>query len=259
LNIENTSDRFPDGSVWVRTHPVTYLFDHVDAPTKHAWHQLTYAVRGQLEVHTADTRALIPPDCAIWVPAELEHREMMRAPVSVRSLYLAPGALHAPPQGCRTVTVSPLLRELILHITRLGALDQRNERHARLIGVLIDLLAAMTDVPLQLPTPRDPRARRLVALIEAAPGDRIPMARLARRAGASLRTLERLFLEQTAMPVGEWRRRFRLFHALRLLEGGATVTDVAFEVGYANVSAFCTAFRRQFGTPPTRRATRQRA
>ena len=76
---------------------------------------------------------------------------------------------------------------------------------------------------------------------------------LARKAGASLRTLERCFVAETGASVGDWRRRVRLFHALRLLEGGASVTEVALEVGYASTSAFSHAFARQFGRSPSRR------
>lgn len=231
---------------------MTYLHDHEDEPHAHDWHQLTFASGGNLEVHTAGMRSLIPADGAIWVPAGLEHRELMHAPVSVRSLYVAPGAMPDAVPTSRTLGVSPLLREMILHITREGALDRRTARQARLIDVLIDLVADMPEVPMQLPTPHDPRARRLIALLEGEPGRDVPIAALAREAGASPRTIERIFLRETSMSVGEWRRRFRLLHGLAMLEGGATVTETAFEIGYATVSAFSAAFRRQFGCPPTR-------
>ncbi len=65
--------------------------------------------------------------------------------------------------------------------------------------------------------------------------------------------IERCFLDDTGMSVGEWRRRFRMFHAMRLLEGGASVTDTAFDVGYRSVSAFTVAFTRHFGASPSRR------
>jgi AraC-like DNA-binding protein len=48
----------------------------------------------------------------------------------------------------------------------------------------------------------------------------------------------------------------RLFHALHLLEAGGSVTEVALEVGYDSTSAFCQAFRRQFGHSPKRRRFR---
>jgi len=244
---------FPDGSVWVRTEPVTFLHDVAKPPHAHAWHQLTYALRGQLEVETADARALVPPDGAVWVPAGLEHREAMRAPVSVRTLYVAPGAMAPQAARTRTVAVSPLLRELIVHVSRIGALDRRAPAQARLAAVLLDLLQATADVPLQLPLPRDPRARRMAALVEAAPGDPVALAALARRAGGSLRTIERCFVADTGVAAGEWRRRFRLLHALSLLEGGASVSSVAFDVGYASLSAFSAAFTHHFGVRPSHR------
>jgi AraC-like DNA-binding protein len=245
---------FPDDSVWVRTEPITFLHDHRASRHAHAWHQLTFALRGHLEVETEEARALVPPDCAVWVPAGLQHAEAMWAPVTVRTLYLAPGAMPSQPMHTRTVAISPLVRELIVHVSAIGSLDCADARQARLAEVLVDLLADAPEVALHLPTPRDPRARRLAEVIHADPGDRTPIAELARGAGGSLRTLERCFVADTGLRVGQWRRRLRLFHALRLLEGGASVSTVAFEVGYANASAFTAAFTRHFGTPPTRRA-----
>lgn len=149
--------------------------------------------------------------------------------------------------------ISPLLRELIAHVSPIGALDRDTPTHAHLADVLVDLLDAAPEVSLQLPTPRDPRARRLVELVRADPAHRASIASLSRRAGASVRTLERLFVTETGLSVGEWRRRFRLLYSLRLLDAGMTVAEVADAVGYRTSSAFTAAFSRHFGAPPTRR------
>jgi AraC-like DNA-binding protein len=232
---------------------VTFLHDFVQKQHAHEWHQLTFAVRGHLELITADARRIVPADRAVWVPAGVEHTEVMRAPVSMRSIYIARAATRVTPQGLRTIEVTPLLRELVLHITRLGALDRRNAEQARLVDVLFDQLAAASDVPLELRLPKDPRARKFAELVTREPGDDASIAQLARKAGASLRTLERCFLAETGVAVGEWRRRMRLFHALRLLEAGGSVTEVALEVGYATTSAFSAAFTRELGRSPTGR------
>jgi AraC-like DNA-binding protein len=252
-----------DGPVWVRTYPVTFLHDVTEPPHDHAWHQLTFAARGHLEVITDQARHIVPADRAVWVPAGTQHAEVMRAPISMRSIYISrlampparrPGAPTArPAPGVRTIAVTPLLRELILHVSRIGALDRRRPEQARLVGVLLDQLASARDVSLALPSPRDPRARRFAELVTREPGDDASIAALARRAGASLRTIERCFLRETGVAVGDWRRRVRLFHALRLLEEGASVTAAAIEVGYASASAFSQAFARQFGRSPTGR------
>jgi AraC-like DNA-binding protein len=251
-----------DGPVWVRTYPVTFLHDVTQTEHDHAWHQLTFAARGHLEVITDDARHIVPADRAVWVPAGTLHTEIMRAPISMRSIYISsrasrpPAALARAPRAAdrvRTIAVTPLLRELILHVSRIGALDRRRPEQARLVGVLLDQLAAAQDVSLALPSPRDPRARKFADLVTREPGDDASIAALARRAGASLRTIERCFLAETGVPVGEWRRRVRLFHAMRLLEAGASVTSVALDVGYASTSAFSHAFARQFGHSPTGR------
>lgn len=265
-----------DGPVWVRTYPVTFLHDVTETEHDHAWHQLTFATRGHLEVVTDEARHIVPTDRAVWVPAGTPHTEIMRAPISMRSIYISrlaflPGRVvpgRTAPDRVRTIRVAPLLRELILHISRIGALDRRKPEQARLVGVLLDQLATAPDESLALRSPRDPRARRLADLIMRELGDGgatggatgaarsrgvASISMLARKAGASLRTIERCFVAETGASVGDWRRRVRLFHALRLLEGGASVTTVALEVGYASTSAFSHAFMRQFGRPPSRR------
>src|ERR1041385_952702 len=138
-----------DGPVWVRTYPVTFLHDVTEPPHDHAWHQLTFATRGHLELITDDARHIVPADRAVWVPAGIQHAEVMRAPISMRSIYIArlPSAPvagrvgPAAPERVRTIAVTPLLRELILHISRIGALDRRKPEQARLVSVLLDQLA----------------------------------------------------------------------------------------------------------------------
>jgi len=75
---------------------------------------------------------------------------------------------------------------------------------------------------------------------------------LARRYGASRRTLERLFRRQTGLSFGMWRQKARLLDSIRLLAEGKSVTEAAFDSGYAGVSAFVAAFKRTFGYTPGR-------
>ena len=241
--------------MWVRTFPVTLEHDHVLAPHAHDWDQLTYAASGVLRVDTAAASWTVPPHTAVWVPAGVEHAEQMFAPVTMRTLYFAPRLIKALPRTeCRAVNISSLLRELILHASRQGALDRRTASHAHAIGMLLDQLATVTAVPLQLPTPRDDRARRVAAFLRDAPDDNAPVAALARRAGASRRTIERLFVRETGMTIAEWRRRLRLLHAVRLLAEGEPVTAAALAVGYTSVSAFIAVFKKEFGETPGRYA-----
>ena len=75
---------------------------------------------------------------------------------------------------------------------------------------------------------------------------------LALDAGASLRTLQRLFPSQTGLALDAWRQKARLIQAVADLSAGAPVTTTAMDCGYDSVSAFIAAFKRQFGVTPGR-------
>ena len=101
-----------------------------------------------------------------------------------------------------------------------------------------------------LPLPRDVRALRLATHLQAEPADRRDLEALAADAGASLRTLQRCFADETGLTIEAWRQKARLVHAAAALAGGASVTVAAIDCGYDSASAFIAAFRRQFGVTP---------
>jgi AraC-like DNA-binding protein len=74
----------------------------------------------------------------------------------------------------------------------------------------------------------------------------------AEMAGASARTLARLFQRETGMSFQAWRRQLRLTEGLAALSEGETPARVAAAVGYGSGPAFGAAFRSVFGTTPGR-------
>ncbi len=241
----------PDGYP-VRGLAQTFRNGHrLDVHT-HPWAQLVYAVSGVMQVETPHAAWLAPPTRAIWVPPNMPHGIEMRGTVAMRTLYLTPVDQDGRLARCRALEVAPLLRELILHIVRLGMLKEGVEEHLRLGGLLIDLLAAAETAPLELPLPRDPRARSLAQKILASPGEEAKLAHLSQGSGASLRTLQRLFLAETALPLEAWRRRARMQQGVVALSAGTSVTEAALVCGYQSASAFIAAFKGTFGVTPTR-------
>jgi AraC-like DNA-binding protein/quercetin dioxygenase-like cupin family protein len=247
--------RDPDGFP-VRGLASTYRDGHRLDRHTHPWAQLVYAVSGTMRVATPQATWLTPPTRAIWVPGGTPHEIEMRGTVDMRTLYLAPSG-HYPTLGsCRAIEVAPLLRELIVHIVRIGMLEQDNPAHARLEDLLVDLLAQAETAPLDLPLPRDQRAAGFAERLLAEPGASASLADLARGSGASLRTLQRLFQAETGLSLDAWRGRARMQQAVVSLSAGAPVTEAALDAGYASASAFVAAFRRAFGVTPGRYRTR---
>jgi AraC-like DNA-binding protein len=95
-------------------------------------------------------------------------------------------------------------------------------------------------------------AARIVEMLAAESGGERPLIDLCRAAGASKRTVERVFQRETGMTLGKWRQQFRLMRALQLLAEGAKVTHAALEAGYSTSSAFISMFRTSLGTTPGR-------
>ncbi|MEZ4441231.1 MAG: helix-turn-helix transcriptional regulator [Polyangiaceae bacterium] len=238
----------------VRSYAVTHPPNlHLGERVLEDYNQLVYATRGVMTVTTATSQWVVPTHRAVWIPAGTMHSVRMAGRVQLRTLYFKRGlGGRRVPRQCVAVQVSPLLRELIVEAARIGLLHDRPSEEQRLARVILDQLERVPVAPLRLPSPRDERALRAARTIAGLPGRRDVLSVAARRAGASRRTLERLFLAETGMPLGRWRQRARLVAALQLLAKGHAVTQVALEVGYRTPSAFCASFKRELGETPAR-------
>jgi AraC-like DNA-binding protein len=115
---------------------------------------------------------------------------------------------------------------------------------------MIEQFEAGEAMPLQLPNPSDSRAKRVAEALQRDPSDRRPLGQICRTAGASKRTIERIFQSETKMRLGEWRRQLRLIRSLQLLAADEKITQVALESGYNTASAFIAMFKKALGTTP---------
>jgi AraC-like DNA-binding protein/quercetin dioxygenase-like cupin family protein len=235
-----------------RALSTTYSSGYVMHPHTHAAHQLLFASSGAMTVTGDRTSWMIPPGRAVLIPAGISHSIRMWGEVAMRSLYF-PVTAAAPvcdAKTCRVISVSPLLRELILRVAEMAALDSRVASEARLMSVLMDELEAAHIEPLLLPLPSDVRALKAADWVLKNPADGATAETLARGCGLSARTLERLFRAETGMRFGLWRQKARLLESVRVLVEGGSVTDAALESGYSSVSAYIAAFKQTFGCTP---------
>jgi AraC-like DNA-binding protein len=203
-----------------------------------------------MTVRTSEGTWVVPPRRAVWIPAKTAHSVLMSGPVSMRTLYLRVGMVRHLPRNCCVVNVSPLLQELIVHACQFPRMNRRSRKQAHLIDLILDQLTAVKAIPLQLPTPADSRAQRLAAMLQRDPAEARSLSVLCRRAGASKRTIERVFERETNLTLGKWRQQLRLLRSLQLLAAGEKITSAALEAGYSSPSAFIAMFRKALGTTP---------
>ncbi len=231
-------------------------------PHFHEQAQLVYPAHGLLGVTTSRGTWMAPPNRAVWIPAGAEHQHRAYGTTDFRGLLfpaeLTRGVAGGPGAQPAVVAVSGLLRELILALTSAEAAvagpdgARADGARRRLERVTLDQLRESSEQPLHLPEPGDDRLRAVTALLREDPGNPATLAELGRRAGASARTLSRLFDQELAMSFHRWRTQLRIHHALVLLAAGTSVTDTAIECGWSNPSSFIEAFARAAGTTPGR-------
>lgn len=75
----------------------------------------------------------------------------------------------------------------------------------------------------------------------------------------SRRTFTRRFVENTGMTFVAWRQQVCLLEATARLSHGASITEVAFALGFSSPSAFTSVFRRNLGETPLRYLAKSRA
>jgi AraC-like DNA-binding protein len=219
------------------------------AELAHDHHQLILVVDGALTTQNKLGTGVVPAGCGAWIPAHMRHSVEGLPAALTRTLYLwrAHDAM-----GGATLAISPLLRAIADHICRLEVLRGDDPAATRLFAVLIDQLAEQRELPLFVPALTTSLTQRVAQALGSDPTDTPRIRDLAAELAVSDRTIERAFLGDAGMTLGEWRQRSRISRAIGLLASGGDVKDVAIEVGYATSSAFVTAFKKYVGTTPGR-------
>jgi AraC-like DNA-binding protein len=169
--------------------------------------------------------------------------------VSMRTLYLRPRLTNLE-RRCTVLHVSPLLRELIIEIVRVGNLRTGNRVENALQYLLVAQLERASPVPTGVGLPKDLRALTITQAVLQNPGSHPPLISMCASAGVSVRTLERIFLRDVGIDFESWRRQVRLMKATELLISGASVKEAAYSVGYQQSTAFVALFKATFGTTP---------
>jgi AraC-like DNA-binding protein len=237
-----------------------YAAGHDTGWHRHPRAQLLHAIAGVMRVATEADLFIVPPGIGLWVPAHVLHTTRMPGGLAMRGLFLREDAARAGPGRVTVVGVFPLLRELILAACAQGLVWDEEGPARHLVALALHEISRAPTRPISVPASTDPRLRRVTEALLADPADPRGLDAFATGAGASVRTLARLFRHDTGMSFQAWRRQLRLTEALALLSQGTPPARAAAAVGYGSGPAFGAAFRTAFGITPGQAAmSRERA
>ncbi|WP_426134120.1 AraC family transcriptional regulator [Pseudomonas sp. PWP3-1b2] len=243
----------PYAVVTLRDYPCGTVFERHTHPRG----QFAYAATGALKMFTDLGNWVVPPQRAIWVPGGVPHEMHMRGDVVMLNTYLDDeDAGRAGLQArCQVFEVSPLLR----HLLEAALTATSDVRRRCVLTLLVDEIGAMSELPLSAPLPAESRLAAACQRFLDAPTQTISLDDMAQWSNMSRRTFTRHFHESTGMTFVAWRQQVCLLEATARLSQGASITEVAFALGFSSPSAFTAVFRRNLGDSPARYLAKSRA
>lgn len=216
---------------------------------RHRKGQLVFALAGGVTCRVPSGLWMAPPHCGVWIPGGMEHSNIATANARLFFVYIEPGAVDLPDRCC-TLSLSPLLREVIVDLA--DRVQEDEARDGLLTTLLVSELPRMPAQQLHLPISPEARLRRIAAALAEAPADRSTLAQWARRVALSESSLARLLVKETGLTFGRWRQQLHLIVAMRELASGASVQQVSADLGYESVTAFITMFKKALGKSPAK-------
>ena len=216
---------------------------------QHRKGQLVLALRGGVTCEVPGALWMVPPQCGVWIPSGVPHSNRATANARIALLFVEPEVATLPNECC-TLSITPLVREMIQHLAGLPQRYEADSHTARFVTVLLDEVARMPVEHLHLPMSRDPKLRQIAEALTKDPADRSTLAQWAARLAMSERSLARLIVKETGLTFGRWRQQFHLIIALQQLSAGMSVQRVSGDLGYESTTAFITMFKKSLGKPP---------
>jgi AraC-like DNA-binding protein len=221
----------------------------------HPHHQLLTAESGVLHFQSEEKHLILPARHGAWIPGHRPHRIYSNSPnLYLRSIYFR--GRESDEAILRQFHIFPLpklAREMILY-SEIWPVDGEASHVEEQFYETLKLLLVdwcQQPIPLVLPTSDHPQVVKIISFMEGRLSEALPLAYVAKEHGIAGRTLMRLFNDQLGMTFGAYLRAARVARALELLtEPAATVTEVAYEVGYTSLSSFSQTFRRLIGLQP---------
>lgn len=220
---------------------------HDSGPHSHSRHQLLFSTTGCMTIEMEKTLYLLPARRAMWIPAGVVHRVMMRGVTAYRSLYFSID-LPFSKTPLQVFSVNALLFEIIERMS-FWPWTMPTDCQNNILNVFIDELHTAPKESWDLKFPQDDR---LSIWIEQIHQGILPLRLnvLAKKIGACERTISRIFIRDTGMNYQSWRQQWRLLKGMEMLADNKSTNEIAQFLDFSSDSAFIAFFRQYTGVTP---------
>ena len=232
-----------------------HAYRSIIEPHQHSRAQLLYASEGAIRVYTKDNVWIVPPLCALWIPAFVEHSVVSLSDVRLSTALVEEQASLTLGTQCFLVRISNLLRELVLRLNQQEQWQKPHDHYQEEIEKSLQLLIfkeikQAASFPIVIPWPKDPRVVAICEKLLEYPDHRKDLNTWADQIGTSSRTLIRLFQKETGLAYRAWIQQMHIALALGKLSRGESIAKISQALGYQSPSAFSAMFKKHLGEAP---------
>ncbi|NQD71309.1 helix-turn-helix transcriptional regulator [Sphingobacterium shayense] len=219
---------------------------HDDYGHQHKRAQLTYVEEGYQYFHINKHIFLVPQNHVIWVPPGIEHRITSEA----KTVDLTVVLYKSVPENdffhkIQVFSAPPVLKEMLKHAIKWSQWLEEDEEQA------IFLQAILISIPsfckgsnyLQVPVPTDIRLLPVCDYLNSNFVHKLNLARLAETAKLSVRTLQRIFKQETGITLQKYVQLIRILKSIEMMDTKRyNLSQIAFSVGYKSLSAYTASY-----------------
>lgn len=207
--------------------------------------------KGIVRISTETDSWVISQDTIFYLPPDVMHTTEIMGECSVLAVFVPSHLKKALPQKITIMEFTPLLNSILQRMTTWESKLEYNPEQQRLARVAEDELKNAKEATFfHIPMPKDANLQKMAKKILQTPGDMSSIETWAKFSGMSLRSFTRHFTEETGLAFTEWRQKVKIYTALKQLSDNTSVSDVSFNLGYQNVSAFIAMFKNHMGVSP---------
>lgn len=243
-------DQYDDSILVVRQQTEQRLPAH-----QHKKGQLLLVLGGIAYLKTAEKEYYIPSNHYIWIPQNYPHNLMYNAQdLHIINIYFPESNRDEFYNDLGIYPVSKLLSEMLSFSEKWQGNFFPGDWEYEFLYTLWSLLSKenLRKFSIQLPTTDDLRLNTITSDLRKRISEPLTLEETASKFGISVRSLTRLFQTQLHISFIQYVKMLRVIRAMELIKNtNLTVTELAYEVGYSNISAFSNTFFQLTNMRPT--------
>lgn len=221
-------------------------WQHDEYEHTHQRYQLTYVEDGYQYFHLEQTTYLVPQNHVIWIPSNKEHRTTSEAKTINLMIILFKTVFEQEfYQEVHVFSAPTVLKEMLLYASKWNKLLDEDEEKTFFLKAMLNSVPYFCNENefLQIPVPHDVRLMPVCNYINTNYQYNFDIYELADKANMSVRSLQRIFKQETGIPLQKYMQLIRILKSIELIDTNHyTLSEIAYKVGYKSLSAFSSSY-----------------